>query len=122
MATDCEKFSDNAQKIFEKLQPFFPLDPWQEPQWTAAGKVRPLASTWYDLRKSSDRRRLEKETITKLGQFAQIQAHIHKEECGSLKGFTHRCFPRSMQNIAELLLILEELDFQIETLDIVESC
>ena len=129
LMVDCEKLNPNAQKIFENLKPYFPPNPWKKPCWEPEGRVCPSGNTiWYDLRKSADRNKLidqERETI---GHQTQIAASIHQQnnkcvpngELGWLKDFTFQHFPRSMQHGVELLLLLLDLDFQIETGDIVE--
>jgi len=117
--TNCKSFSANAIKIFEKIQPYFPPDPWSNPQWIQEGRVKD--NEWYDLRKSDDRSRLIEAERSALGHMAQIKAVAHREKHGSLRGFAKKRFSRAIQHQVELLLLLEDLDFQIESLDFVES-
>jgi hypothetical protein len=117
MATDCEKLSESAQRIFERLRPYFPPDSWKKPQYTEEGKV--CENGWYDLRLSADRTRLISAKLSAIATFVEIQASMHRDGHGSLEKFTESHFPRSIQYLAEQLLILRDLDFQIETGDLV---
>ena len=80
-------------------------------------------NVWHDLRKYETRRRLIGEQISILGAWVELCAEMHRKDRkdGTLRGFTQQHFTRSMQHRAELLLLLRDLDFQIETLDLVES-
>jgi hypothetical protein len=122
MAIDCEQLSPNAQKIFEKLKPYYPPDPWDKPQWFPEGIVHEIGSPRYDLRKSADRQKLIDWVLHMLGVIVETDASIYaKKRHGSLKGFTRTHFSRMLQHEAEFLLILRDLDFQIETMDLVEG-
>jgi hypothetical protein len=112
---DCEELSPNARKIFDKIKPYFPPDPWNRPQWTNEGLV--YANGWCDLSKSSarkDRIQWEKNMI---GYLVGLQGTTYKKRHGSLDGFTSQHYSRLTQHHVELLLLYEELDYQIETGD-----
>jgi hypothetical protein len=119
MNTDCKRLSKNAREIFVKLGRFYPADPWNKPRWLKVGRIHD--NGWYDLRKSTDRNRLIEKTERALGYSVKIAASIHKKKYGSMRGFTTACFSKMMQHQAELLLILEDLDFQIETQDLIDE-
>ena len=120
MPTDCERLSENAQGIFKLLEAHFPPDPWKKPQWTVEGKV--FDNGWFDLRKGEDRKRLTEKKKNFLGYLVEIEASRHRKDNGRLDGFTNQCFTEIMRKHAEILLILNDLDFQIETGDIVDEC
>ena len=120
MARNCKTLSPKAAEIFKKLEPFFPPDPWHNPQWFEDGKIR---DNWlYDLRLSDDRERMEKWYQLMIGHSVQLSADMYLKEKGSLDDFTPQNFIEQIRHHAKLLLILQDLDFQIETLDIVEGC
>lgn len=121
MATDCEELSPNARKIFEKLKVFYPPDSWKNPQFTEEGKVHESGSSWYDLRKSKDRNKLMEEKKNFLGYVVELNAISHYEENGSLEGFFEKQYSRLMTNALGILMLLNDLDFQIETLDLVDE-
>ncbi len=121
MATDCKKLSPNAQKFFERLKFHFPPDPWGKPRWQKRGKVND--NGWFDLRKNNDRDRLEKNVTKFLGYLVGMEAKIYQKKKGSLVGFENCRFSSKMfRSYADILLTLEELDYQIqmETIDLVE--
>lgn len=118
MARDCEELSPNARKLFDQIKAYFPLDPWLKPQSTEDGKV--FENIWYDLRKSSDRDLLAGKKRNLLGVLVELSAIEYKKQYGSLLGFANRHLNPLIAYIAELLLLLTDLDFQIETLDLVE--
>lgn len=120
MARDCEKLSTGALEIFKKLEPFFPPDPWKNPQWKEEGVV---ISNWtYDLRKHADRERLEIWTQRRIGSSIRTTAGVLKAKEGSLESFTEQKFGEYIKKLVELLLILDDLSFQIETQDILDEC
>ena len=119
MRTDCEKLSLNALEIFKRLEPFFPPDPWKRPMWKEEGTVEDNGV--YDLRKSEDRARLIDGTVKTLGSFVQITASVYKGKNGSFDGFEIEHFGPMIRNKVELLFILNDLDFQIETGDLVDQ-
>ncbi|MDO8495265.1 MAG: hypothetical protein Q7S32_01905 [bacterium] len=119
MATDCEKLSPKALEIFEKIQKFYPPTPWSNPRCTPGGMV--CDNRWFDLCKSEDRKSLMEGKKSSLGHMVEIQASVYIKKEGSLKRFSRRSFGLMIQNTVELLLLLNDLDFQIETMDIVES-
>ena len=116
---DCEKLSPNALKIFKRLRPFYPPDSWQKPQWKEEGIV--LDNGIYDLRKQADRKRLEENKLQMVGYSMRLQAKQIMDKESSLVDLEHRHIPKSVQVYLEILLILDELDFQIETMDLVEA-
>lgn len=119
MATDCKTLTANARKIFERLTAHFPPDPWKNPQWTEEGKV--YDNGWHDLRTSADRTKLTEKALHTLGGMVELSASIHRKKHRSLQGFGRAHFPKMMFRTLEILHLLRELDFQIETLDLVES-
>ena len=119
MATDCDELSPNARKIFEKLKVFYPPDSWKNPQFTEDGKV--LDNRWYDLRKSKDREALEESTRKFLGYVVEINALGHYQKNGSLTGFTEQKYSPVMTKSLEILMLLNDLHFQIETLDLIDE-
>ncbi len=120
MARDCEQFSPNAQTIFRKLEPFFRPDPWNKPRWTKEGEI--FDNGWFDLRKGADRERLATKNKVHIGHLVEMEASMCRKDTGSLSDFTRRHFTQQIQICAAILLILSDLDFQIETMDIVEEC
>lgn len=119
MARDCEKLSPKALEIFGKLKPHFPPDPWKKPQWFEDGRVYRNGS--FDLRKSSDRQRLERDIQMFVGYLVGIAASSYRRKNGSLEGFAIEHLGDLNKAAAELLLLLQDLDFQIETADLIES-
>ncbi len=118
--TDCETLSDGASQIFRKLEPHFPPDPWNKPQWEAEGIVSNNGK--FDLRKSFDRDRLERQVRSTIASFVEVKAGVYtKEHGGSLGGFEIDHFGPMIRQKMELLLILRDLDFQIETGDLLEG-
>ena len=120
MPTDGEKLSPKAQMIFKSLEPFFPPDPWKKPRWEAEGRV--FDNGWFDLRKRADRTRLAENQKSFLGYLVEMEAIHQKTLTGSLEGFTKMHFTRVMQMCAEIVILLNDLDFQIETGDVVDEC
>ncbi|TSC83248.1 MAG: hypothetical protein G01um101419_78 [Parcubacteria group bacterium Gr01-1014_19] len=123
MAVDCEKFSPAAKKIFAKLKPFFPPSPWKTPHWKKEGVV--IDNWTYDLRKHADRERLEKDKRNSIGYSVYMAASQYRDKNKSLNGFATGNigggWASMIQKNAELLLILNDLDFQIETMDLMED-
>ena len=121
MAVNCEKLSSNAQLIFEKIKPHFPPDPWNKPRWTEEGIV--YSNGFFDLRKHNDRDKLMEKQKSFIGYCIGLNGSSYKKEHnGSLDGFLNNLMSDSLiQKTTELLLLLQDLDFQIETLDICED-
>ena len=119
MPTDCEALSDNAQAIFAKLQPFYPPDPWDKPQWEAVGRI--FDNGWHDLRLAADREKMTRWYKNLLGYLVEMSAIGYMRDHSTLEGFTQLHFTDHMRKVGHELLILNELDFQIETMDLVES-
>ena len=118
MGTNRAKLSPNALRIFKKTKKYYPPDPWGNPRWIVDGRV--YINGWLDLCKSEDRKSLMEAKKSLLGHVVELEASSYRNKNGSLKGFNRQCFPRIIQDVAELLLLLNDLDFQIETMDIVE--
>lgn len=118
MGRDCESLSLKAREIFEKMAKFFPPDPWGRPRFENEGRV--YDNGWYDLRKSKDRRRLIEKTRSSIGYVVETKAALFIKKNGSLSGFYKQCFSMTVKLKAEFLLLLGDLDFQIETGDIVD--
>ena len=119
MAVDCKAFSSKAEEIFGKLEPYFPPDPWGKPRWIYGGKV--FDNGWYNLCKSKDRMKMIRLKRSLAGYIAEVEAAYYRGRKGSLSGFTRQRFTPLVQNTLELLLLLQDLDFQIETSDFVDS-
>ena len=118
MATDCEKLSPNAETIFKKLEQFFPPDPWDNPNWLPEGIVRD--NGMFDLRKSVDRNKLEEKTRISIAGFVEVSAGVFLTKNKSLEGFEVAHFGLAIKKQIELIFILRELDFQIETMDLID--
>lgn len=119
MAVDCEQLSPNAQIIFEKIKPYFPPDPWNKPSWTEEGIVH--HNWFFDLRKHKDRDKLIEWQKNFIGSCIGLTASSYRKNNESLDGFLNKCNDGLIQKTTELLLLLEDLDFQIETLDLCED-
>lgn len=119
MARDVEALSPKAAVIFARLKPFYPLGAFQQVQWEEAGRV--YDNGWHDLRLSADRERLENWNKSMIGYLVRAEASMFVKAHGSLDDFTRHHFTTHMKELAEQLLILDELSFQIETLDICEE-
>lgn len=114
---DCSELSPNARRIFEKITVFYPPDSWNEPQWTEEGRV--FDNGWYDLREAKDRDKLIKWYERLIGHHlvgSVCFARDRKEKPIPFVLFNFRMYEKWI----ELVVLLYELDFQIETLDFVE--
>lgn len=118
MARDCEELSPNARKIFNKIKIFFPSDPWNKPQHTDAGLI--YAGSWYDLCKSVARQDRILWQQHMVGYLVGLQADSYRKKHGSLEGFTKQNYSRVTQHHVELLLLYQDLDYQIETGDLTD--
>ncbi len=117
MSTDCNKLSQNAREIFEKITVYFPPDPWKKPQWKKTGVV--YANGWVDLRTSEGRRKLIIFYTALIGNTITLSA---KKEIEKGRKLTRSIFDvEACTSWIELVYHLEELDFQIETMDLVEE-
>ena len=111
---DCEKLSPNALKIFEKIKTYYPPDPWKNLQWKEEGLV--YDNGWHDLRKGDDRGKLIGRWEHTIGSTIVMFASQNKN-----KKLTRSVFHFKMsKRWIEIAVLLKELDFQIETLDLVE--
>ena len=116
---DCEKFSPKAQEIFNKLKEHYPPDPWEQPNWKEEGLV--YANGWLDLRKAADRKKLMEKQKSFIGYLAELAADAYRRKHGSLDGFNCVAYGQGARKTAEQLLLLNDLDFQVETMDLVEG-
>lgn len=121
MARDCETLSKKAQAIFNKLKPFFPPNAWGRPFWEREGTI--AGDGTLDLRKSADRKHMEEKILSFIGNVVGLEASsFRKNNNGSLSGFKDQKYSAIIQHEAEKLLILRDLDFQIETADVIDGC
>ena len=117
---DRETLSPKAREIFGKLKSYFPPDPWKNPHWKEEGLVHD--NRWFDLRKKADRELLEEQKKSFIGYTVMLAAsRYRKRNRGSLSGFDRERYSRMTQHEAEILLLLQDLSFKIETMDIVDS-
>lgn len=115
---DVEKLSPKALEIFKKLQPHYPLGAFGRPQWLPEGKIEDNGV--FDLRTAAGRKKLEGQLLTVIGYVIRNSAHVYKRQKGvglCIAGFEEERIGRGVRDFVEVLLILGELDFQIETLD-----
>lgn len=113
---DCEKLSPNAQKIFEKIKNLYPPDPWQNPQWKEEGLV--YDNGWQDLRKSAIRRSLIDSYNHIIGLSITQTAHSFRKANKEMRSCDINL--KIYEAWIDKVIVLEELDFQIETMDLVE--
>lgn len=111
---DCEKFSLEAQQIFQKIITHYSVNPWGTPQWTEDGSV--FDNGWHDLKRKDHRDKLLKwyeclvgTTVVSFARRAEKEGRNFSDEFINLK---------MLQVWIDLALLIEELDFQIETLDL----
>ncbi|MDP2629695.1 MAG: hypothetical protein Q8P45_03295 [Candidatus Harrisonbacteria bacterium] len=118
MARDCEQLSPAAQAIFAKLKPFFPPDPWKRPRWQEEGII--IDNGTFDLRKYEDRKRLEEVHGRHIAFQIITEASQHQD---NLDDYAIGGSPMSklLRKHIKIVLILQDLDFQIETTDICED-
>lgn len=113
---DCEKLSPNALKIFEKIKAYYPVDSWKNQQWTGVGTV--YDNGWHDLKKAEDRDKLIKKYEHIIGHVIVLSAR-NKMERGEV--LTKSVFDfRGSKRWIEIAGLLYDLDFQIETMDLIE--
>jgi hypothetical protein len=120
MATgrDCEELSPNARKIFDKIKLYFPLDDKGKSQYTEAGLI--FTGSWSDLCKSTARNERIQWEKQMIGHVVEKHAIEYRRTHGSLAGFTTQHYSRVTQHHVELLLLYEDLNFQIETGDLTD--
>ena len=111
---DCEALSPNARKIFDKIKEHYPPDPWNNPQWTEDGTV--YANGWCDLRRGEVRSRLIERYERLIGHATVAWAKVVKAENKEIRESVFDF--KLSQKWIELAVLLHELDFQIETLDL----
>jgi hypothetical protein len=119
MSRDCKRLSPAAREIFKKLEPFFPPDPWKKPLWVKSGRV--YSNGWHDLKLAADRKKLLESNKSFMGYCIQGKASSFRDKHGSLEGFADEPISKMVAHNALLQLLLEDLDFQIETMDLVEA-
>ena len=112
------QLSPAAFEIFKKLEPFYPPDPWGKTQWKEGGFV--YHNGWLDLRKKPGRDQLERQVRETIAMFVEMSAGLYLKEKGTLKGFDREPYPTAVMHQVELLFILRDLDFQVETGDFVD--
>ena len=116
---DCEKLSVNALKIFEQIKAHYPPNPWGSPCWQEEGLVQDYSNTtWYDLRKSEDRNKLAEQYTSAVGRSVLLTASIFRREKKELRPCDINL--KMCERWLELVCLIEELDFQIETMDLVD--
>lgn len=114
---DCKQLSLSARMIFEKITEYYPNDPWNNMQWSSVGSVND--NGWYDLRKSKDRSKLIERYQHMIGYTIVMFAKGARDKGQNI---TPSVFHWSLsKRWIELAVLLLELDFQIETLDLVGS-
>lgn len=118
--TDCEQLSSNARRIFEKMKEHYPPNPWGESCWKEDGLVQDYSNTiWYDLRKSRDRQTLIDKYISDIGRRIVLTARSFRKEKKKLRACDINL--KACERWIDLVMLLGDLDFQIETMDLVES-
>ncbi len=119
--TDCVKLSKKSQDIFGKIAAFYPPGPFGHINVRQSGKIRDN-SRWYDLKKSKHRKKRIEWVKGMIGYMVGLHADSYrKEHGGSLVGFGKKGNGRLVTRYAEELMLLEDLDFQIETGDLVDG-
>lgn len=119
MSTNCEILSAAAQKVFDQMQPHFPPDPWGNPCWASGGHVLHNGK-WHDLKLAADRSALEAIYKSFIGYSVQLKAHSYRDEWG-MNDFEKEPIGEMIKREAEFLLLLDDLDFQIETADLCDE-
>lgn len=113
---DCQELSPNARKIFERIKEYYPLDPWGKQQWSEEGTV--TDNGVFDLKKAEDRSKLISRYESLIGSTIVMFA---KSESDTGNKITRKVFHFKMsKKWIELAVLLHELDFQIETMDLVD--
>lgn len=114
---EVKDLTPNSLEIFEKIKEHYPPDPWKNPQWTAEGKV--YDNGWRDLRVKKDRAFLINWYEHLLGStiVTFTQGKVRKGKKLTKSDFNIKMFRKWI----ELVVWLRDLDFQIETMDLVEE-
>lgn len=116
---DCKQLSPNACKIFEKMKEHYPPNSWGNPCWKEDGLVQNYSNTtWYDLKKSQDRQTLIDKYIYAIGRNVVLTASSFRKEKKELRACDINL--KVCKRWIDLVMLLEDLDFQIETMDLVE--
>lgn len=114
------KLSAKSQAIFLKLMPWFPGDSWGRPRWHPEGVVYNNGRR-YDLRKSADRQALIDRELMLIGSAIEIGASVYaKKHKGEYAGYELEPVGPMAAKRVELVKYLRDLDFQIETGDLVD--
>lgn len=118
MPTDCVALSQNAQKIFGELKQYFPKNAYDRDVWIETGIIDD--NGLFDLRRAQGRADLERKIKERIGDMVltRVQRYIKEKPD---HGFDIEHFGAMICREAQILEILVRLDFQIETLDIVEN-
>ena len=122
MDAETPPLSEKSRIIFKKLEPLFQPGPFPgQINWQEEGVVVDQ-TVFYDLRKREDRERLERSYSQLIGHTVfTLKAKPYAEKNGSLEGFEHEHHSPMIVRWLQILLIVDELDFQIETMDLVEG-
>lgn len=117
---DCQELSPNARKIFDKIKTYYPPNPWGKPRWKEDGLVQDYSNTtWYDLRKFEDRHKLIDDYTSDIGRSVILEYGSLRREGKEIRACDFNL--KACERWIDLVVLLEELDFQIETMDLMES-
>lgn len=116
MNNEVKDLTPNSLKIFEKIKAHYPPDPWKKPQWTPEGKV--YDNGWRDLRVKEDRHFLINWYERLIGNTIVTFSEDKIRKGKSFDGSTINLEMHGKW--IELVVWLRDLDFQIETMDLVE--
>ncbi len=113
------ELSAKSQAIFLKMKPWFPNDSWGNAKWHAEGIVN--NGRRYDLRKSADRNALIEWELLMIGSAIENSASVYAtKHKGEYVGYELEQVGSMVAKRAELVRHLRDLDFQIETGDLVD--
>lgn len=123
MNTNCKELSKKAREIFEKIKDHFPPDPWKNPQWREEGIV--ISNGTFDLRRSADRKALMDREQSQIGYIVvTIDAASARDKTDGTVTveLSRRTYNPMIMRHVNLYLLLNDLDFQIETTDVIDEC
>lgn len=121
---DCNELDEKAEKIFEKINRFFPPAPPYvrgDPQWKHEGIVYDKVNgeeAWFDLRLSLIRSMLIQRQRNLVAAVIGAKARAYMalpHHQGSLEGFTNEKYTAMAKHTVTLLILLEDLDEQINS-------
>lgn len=114
---DCEKLTPNAQKIFEQIKEHYTPDSWNIQQWTEDGHI--YDNGWKDLKKQEVRYKLMNFYENVIGSSVITSAEAEQRRAGKYgkKVFNFKMSKRWI----DIVILLRALDFQIETMDLVDQ-